>query len=117
MGKRPVYRGASLTLAGLVRSVPRRRSHSGAEGSRDQRDEEHHRPGHPEAHLEIRVVHRHHDEVPEEHGDVGHQGTDSGHEPEEETDHEKAEEELDDDFHEMFDAFLSSGWCGFLSPT
>lgn len=117
MGKRPIYRGATLILAGSVRSVPRRGGHSGAEGSGDQGDEEHHRPCHPEVHLEVRVVHRHHDEVPEEHGDVGHQGADPGHEPEEETDHEEAEEELDEDFHEMFDAFLSSGCCGILSPT
>lgn len=114
-------------MAGLVRSAPRRGGHSGAEGRCDQGDEEHHRPGHPEAHLKFRVVHLHHDEVPEEHdevpeehGDVGHQGADPGHQTEKETDHEKTEEELpdsDDGFHEMFDSFLSSGCCGFLSPT
>lgn len=50
-------------------------------------------------------MHRDHDEVPEEHGDVGHQGADPCDEPEEQTDQEKTAEKLDEKFHEMFDAF------------
>ena len=69
------------------------------ERCRDQADQEHHRPGHPEAHLEISVVELDHDEVPEEHHEVGDQSTDTG----SETDHGKSSEEeeknLGDRFH------------------
>lgn len=51
------------------------------------------------------MVHRHHDEVPEEHGDVGHQRTDSDYEPEKQANEQKSTKKLNDDFHEMIDAF------------
>jgi hypothetical protein len=46
-------------------------------------------------------MHRDHDEVPEEHGDVGRQGADPCDETEEQTDQEKTTEKLDEKIHEM----------------